>query len=91
MIIDVGAKGGTMLLAVKDACELHPIAFDYAMSEQIEKIYDVIEACSRGPFLEMFARDTRKGWRGWGDQADNYEITWETYARHSRLAATAAE
>ncbi len=32
-----------MLLTVKDACELHPMALDYAMSEQIENLSDVIE------------------------------------------------
>ena len=32
-----------MLLAVKDACQLHPMALDYAMGEQIENLSDVIE------------------------------------------------
>src|ERR1017187_4379920 len=32
-----------MLLAVKDACQLHPMALDYAMSDQIENLSDVIE------------------------------------------------
>ena len=31
-----------MLLTVKDACELHPMALDYSMSEQIENLSDVI-------------------------------------------------
>ena len=31
-----------MLLTAKDACELHPMALDYAMSEQIENLSDVI-------------------------------------------------
>ena len=30
-----------MLLTVKDACELHPMVLDYAMSEQIENLSDV--------------------------------------------------
>lgn len=57
-------------------------------SRKPDELYGVIEACSRGPFLEMFARDTRHGWTGWGNQADNYEITWETYPHHSRVAAS---
>ena len=32
-----------MLMTVKDACELHPMALDYALSEQIENLSDVIE------------------------------------------------
>jgi hypothetical protein len=27
------------------------------------------EACSPGPYLELFARGTRKGWAAWGDQS----------------------
>ena len=58
-------------------------------SRKPDELYDLIEACSRGPFLEMFARDTRKGWSGWGHQAEDYDITWDTYANHSRVALTA--
>ena len=39
----------------------------------------------------MFARDTRKGWVGWGNQAANYEITWNTYVHHSQVTAAASE
>ena len=60
-------------------------------SRKPDELYDVIEACSRGPFLEIFARDTRNGWVGWGNQADRYEITWETYPHHSRIVVDAAE
>lgn len=58
-------------------------------SRKPDELYDIIESCSRGPFLEMFARDTRDGWVGWGDQAEDYEITWDTYANHSRVATAA--
>jgi hypothetical protein len=33
-----------MLLTVKDACELHPMALEYSMSEQVENLSDVIGA-----------------------------------------------
>jgi hypothetical protein len=33
-----------MLLTVKDACELHPMALNYAMGDQIENLAEVIEA-----------------------------------------------
>lgn len=32
-----------MLKTVKDACEIHPMALDYAMSEQIENLSDVLD------------------------------------------------
>lgn len=53
-------------------------------SRKPDELYDIIEACSRGPYLELFARGTRKGWLTWGDQAaDNYRPTWATYAHNS--------
>jgi N6-adenosine-specific RNA methylase IME4 len=35
--------------------------------------FDIIEACSPGPYLELFARQCRPGWQWWGDQAETYE------------------
>jgi N6-adenosine-specific RNA methylase IME4 len=35
--------------------------------------YGLIESCSPGPYLELFARRQRPGWACWGDQADSYE------------------
>lgn len=35
-----------------------------------EVAYDVIESCSPGPYLELFARRQRKGWKQWGDQLE---------------------
>ena len=53
-------------------------------SRKPDEAYDIIEACSSGPRLEIFARGARKGWTAWGNQADEYEIEWETYAHNSR-------
>ena len=53
-------------------------------SRKPDKQYEIIEACSPGPFLELFARGTRPGWTIWGNEADeNYRPTWDTYANHS--------
>jgi N6-adenosine-specific RNA methylase IME4 len=38
-------------------------------SRKPEEVYDVIEACSPAPFLELFARHRRPGWTAWGDEA----------------------
>lgn len=45
--------------------------------------YDIIESCSAGPYLELFARGTRRGWTAWGNQAEEYAPTWKTYPNHS--------
>jgi N6-adenosine-specific RNA methylase IME4 len=37
--------------------------------------YGIIEACSPGPYIELFARRKRPGWTSWGDQAETYEET----------------
>src|SRR5262245_5383630 len=52
-------------------------------SRKPDEAYDIIEACSPGPYLELFARGTRKGWTAWGNQAEDYAPTWKTYANHS--------
>jgi Transcriptional activator, adenine-specific DNA methyltransferase len=38
-------------------------------SRKPDEHYALIEACSRPPFLELFARHTRAGWWQWGDEA----------------------
>jgi N6-adenosine-specific RNA methylase IME4 len=54
-------------------------------SRKPDEQYKLIEACSRGPFLELFARGERKGWTSWGNEADySYTPTWKTYANHSQ-------
>ncbi len=61
-------------------------------SRKPDEQYEMIEACSRGPYLEMFARGTRKGWATWGYQADeDYAPDWKTYAHHSQVHRVAAE
>jgi N6-adenosine-specific RNA methylase IME4 len=54
-------------------------------SRKPDEQYKLIEACSSGPFLELFARGERKGWSSWGNQADDsYTPTWDTYSNHSQ-------
>lgn len=37
-------------------------------SRKPDEQYELIEQCSPGPFLELFARQTRPGWTSWGDE-----------------------
>ena len=55
-------------------------------SRKPDELYDIIEDCSPGPFLEMFARGTRPGWKQWGNQVDDYDPDWPTYSNHSQAA-----
>jgi N6-adenosine-specific RNA methylase IME4 len=53
-------------------------------SRKPDEQYAIIGACSPPPYLELFARGSRKGWTTWGNQAgDDYQPTWKTYAHHS--------
>lgn len=38
-------------------------------SRKPDEQYPLIEACSPGPYLEMFARHPREGWTVWGDES----------------------
>jgi N6-adenosine-specific RNA methylase IME4 len=61
-------------------------------SRKPDEQYDIIEACSPGPYLELFARGARCGWLNWGNQAaEDYRPTWKTYAHHSQVHREAAE
>lgn len=37
-------------------------------SRKPDELYPIIERCSPGPYLEMFARHARPGWSQWGNQ-----------------------
>ena len=39
-------------------------------SSKPTEIYDLVESCSPGPYLEMFARSNREDWTAWGAEAD---------------------
>jgi N6-adenosine-specific RNA methylase IME4 len=57
-------------------------------SRKPDEQYPLIEACSPGPYLELFARGLRPGWTVWGNQADaDYRPDWATYGHTSAVAA----
>lgn len=41
-------------------------------SRKPDELYPIIEACSPGPYLELFARVSRSGWQHWGNEVDEY-------------------
>jgi N6-adenosine-specific RNA methylase IME4 len=53
-------------------------------SRKPDEQYAIIEACSPRPYVELFARGTRRHWSHWGDEAhEGYEPSWKTYAHNS--------
>ena len=58
-------------------------------SRKPDELIPIIENCSPGPFIELFARGDRDGWAMWGNQADaSYEPTWKTYSNHTKAQQT---
>jgi N6-adenosine-specific RNA methylase IME4 len=53
-------------------------------SRKPDELYGIIEACSPGPYLELFARGQRQGWDQWGNEVEDYKISWNTYTNHSQ-------
>lgn len=53
-------------------------------SRKPDQLHDIIERCSPGPYLELFARRPRSGWQLWGDQI-------ESKARMPQVPARALE
>jgi N6-adenosine-specific RNA methylase IME4 len=52
-------------------------------SRKPDEIFQIVEACSPGPFLELFAREKRRGWVVWGNQAPEEEAVF-TGPTHGR-------
>jgi N6-adenosine-specific RNA methylase IME4 len=48
-------------------------------SKKPPTLYEIVEACSPGPWLELFARERRSGWHQWGDEVDSYELSRRRY------------
>lgn len=53
-------------------------------SRKPDEQYHIIETCSPGPYIELFARGQRKKWFVWGNQSEDYTPTWDTYSNHSQ-------
>jgi N6-adenosine-specific RNA methylase IME4 len=53
-------------------------------SRKPDEQYEIIERCSKGPYLELFARGIRPGWTHWGHEArKDYYPRWPTYTYNS--------
>lgn len=52
-------------------------------SKKPDQLYQIIETCSPGPYLELFARGKREPWAQWGNEVEGYTPHWPTYSNHS--------
>lgn len=52
-------------------------------SRKPDQLYPIIEACSPGPFIELFNRVPRNGWECWGDQIGDYEPRPSIYTKNN--------
>lgn len=59
-------------------------------SRKPDEFYEVIESCSRGPYIELFARHGRKDWLQWGDEHQQDESRGKLVLKmvHSRKKAS---
>ncbi len=63
-------------------------------SRKPRDVYRIIQECSPGPYLELFARERVDGWTQWGDQVDSYPkartnhrgYSWSQGAEHKKAA-----
>lgn len=62
--------------SVRDFIEAHPMDAIRAPrrehSRKPDEQYDRIETLFDGPYIELFARQARKGWTSWGNQTDRF-------------------
>lgn len=84
-ILLFGIKGGNNRTLDPGRSQVNLIrAIKREHSRKPDEFVPLIQRCSPGPYLELFARGNREGWDMWGNQAtEDYEPTWNTYANHT--------
>ena len=60
-------------------------------SRKPDELYPIIESCSPGPYLELFARGKRANWSVWGNQTNDYKPNWSTYKHNSTLVENSSQ
>lgn len=66
-----GVKGSQELKRRDVGTVFHAARGPNGHSSKPEMVYDLIESCSPGPYLEMFARQSRSGWYSWGAEIND--------------------
>jgi len=64
-----GVKGSQPLKR-KDAGTVFEAPRGERHSQKPEELFALVESCSPAPYLEMFQRSPRDGWKGWGEDSE---------------------
>lgn len=84
-LILFGVKGRNARTLSPGRCQVNIIRSQKREhSRKPDELYQIIEACSPSPYLELFARGTREQWCSWGNESEEYFPTWPTYSNHSQ-------
>lgn len=54
-------------------------------SRKPDELYEIIEDCSPGPYLELFARNPRKNWTTWGDQLERFPDSYDPSEQYQQI------
>lgn len=67
----IGKRGRS----VRQSASVHEVIIDPRRqhSRKPDEFYTRAQEYSRGPYLEMFARESRPGWDTWGNQATKFD------------------
>lgn len=66
-----GVKGSLPLRRRDMGTVFHAPRGPLGHSSKPAMFYDLVESCSPGPYLEMFARSRRPGWTAWGEASED--------------------
>lgn len=69
LLFGVKGKNRTLSPARKQVNVLKTMKRDH--SRKPDEMYDLIERCSSGPYVELFARNNRNGWDAFGNEVEN--------------------
>lgn len=86
-LILLGVKGKLRTLAPGRSQVNMLISRKQEHSRKPDSVYDLIERCSPGPYLELFARKRVRGWKQWGNEVDTYEKTRTIYKGYNGSAS----
>lgn len=55
------------------------------------EVYELIAACSPGPYLELFAREQVPGWTQWGDESETYMLNPKVFPGYQGMTSGHAQ
>lgn len=76
-----GVKGSFRTLAPGRRQENIIVSRKREHSRKPDEQYSIIESCSPAPYLELFARNLRKGWVTWGNETEKYDANEQALAQ----------